>query len=552
MIIPSDRRGYERVAILHEQAYEAHCPSWGYLRRAEVADYTQSRNLAVEAAVTVDSFYGTVNTDQEADLYPALNQVALGWEPLALPGTVRLDLATVTPGWAGFQWQFDDGMWQSGCLTTLRWNLHEGANKIGVRAVNAAGHAGRAARLCLEYRPGSGEPWPANVRATSLAGGLALPPRVPFLWEDFQHPRLRTLRERYRLDEVIAGAPSDLERVIRLRHWVKSRWDHEQPITSPLWDALYMLERAEKNIEYFYCVHYSVTYMQCCLSLGIPARLINLHQGIGPADFDRRRAIFEPPGIPVFEHVVNEVWLDDLGRWAMMDVDFDIHYERDGNPLNALEIHRALLAGKLHELRVREGPLAYKLKSGKGHYQLELPRLYAHFSVFWRNNHLSDPQGPTQILHWVDAETPPMLWWEGSDLRHRPQIIGPAIVAWPYSHSTPRLTDGNVATCWASAEGPEPHWVELRWPEEVAFSQVILDWAECWQRYWTSARYVLQVRQNGAWCDIQAVVDNRETACNRHSFPTLHADGLRVWQPVGGGPLERPHILWLAEIEVYA
>jgi hypothetical protein len=293
--------------------------------------------------------------------------------------------------------------------------------------------------------------------------------------EDFTHPRLRLLRQRYGLDDVVVGASSDLQRVVRLRDWVKSRWDHEQPIAMPPWDALCMFERAEKNIEYFFCVHYSVAFMQCCLSLGIPARLLNLHQGIPPAGFDRQRAVFEGSDLPVFGHVVNEMWLDDLGRWVLVDVDFDIHCERDGQLLTALEIHRAFLRGELEPLKVCEDPLPYKLKASAAHHQFEVPKLYAHFSVFWRNDHLSDPDGPMHILHWVDEETPPMLWWEGSDLCHRPEMIGPAIVACPYSQCTSRLTDGNIATCWASSEEPLPHWVELRWPEPVCFSKVVVD-----------------------------------------------------------------------------
>lgn len=551
MITPPDRRGYERVAVLNEQAYEAHRPSHGFLRRAEVANYPQSHNLAAEAQARVDSFYGTVNTDQVSDLYPVLNQVAVEWSPGPWPGFVYLRLATVTPEFSGFQWRFDGGPWESGCQTSLSWLLHRGPNEVAVRAINSAGHMGRASRLCLSYESDGDMPWPESVKLTSLDNGAAVPLRTPFGWEEFDRPQLRTLRQWYGLDEVISKAASDLERVVRLRDWVKSRWDHEQPITSPPWDALYMLERVEKGIEAFYCVHYSVAFMQCCLSLGIPARLVNLHQGIAPADFDRRRAVFEPPDLPVFEHVVNEVWLDDLGRWVMMDVDFDIHYERGGVPLSALEIHQVLLADELGTLQVREGLLAHKLKKDETDYQLHLPTYYAHFSVFWRNDHLSDPKGPTRILHWIDDSTPPILWWEGSDLRHRPQIIGPAIVAWPYTDTTPRLTDGNVDTCWASSEEPVPHWVELHWPGPVTLSQVVVDWAECWRRYWTSTRYRLQVRQDGEWHDVLEVTDNRETACNRHSFSTVQADGLRLWQPVGGGPSERPHLLWLAEIEVY-
>jgi hypothetical protein len=553
LLIPQNMS--ERVAIFGPQSFEAHRPSWGKLPRMAGKSFPHPENLALSATTTVDSFYGSVNTDDVGDLYPHLNQVALEWSPRPERGCVDLRLATFTPNFRAFRWRFDQGPWQSGLDTVLAWPLHPGHNTVEVQAMNSAGRAGRASRLRLVYEPNGETSWAQDLAVAEFRNGVAVPTKMPFLWEDYRHPRLTTLRERYRLDEVIAGATSDLERVVRLRDWVKSRWDHQQPITLPPWDALYILERVDKKIEAFYCVHYSVTFMQCCLSLGIPARLVNLHRGLPPAGIDditRGSELYATSDPPCDEHVVNEVWLDDQGRWAMMDVDFDIHYEREGVPLSALEIHRTLLAGELAAVQVREGPYAYKLKADDRFYQFHLPTYYAHFCVFWRNNHLSDPEGPTQIWHWVDEKTPPMLWWEGSDLRHRPHIIGPTLGSWPYSQRTPRLTDGNIATCWASAETPAPHWVELQWPRPVTFSQVFVDWAECWRRYWTSTAYHLQVWQDGTWREVASATGNPETACNHHTFPPVTTDRLRLWQPIGGGPAERPNILWLAELEVYA
>lgn len=552
MLIPDDPRGYERVAILNEEAVEAHQPARGRLRRAAVAQYAQPVNLAAQAHVTVDSFYGTLNVARESELYPALNQVALEWRPAAEPGLVYLHLATATPNWEAFRLRFDGRAWRSARETVVAWPLHPGLNRVEACALNSAGRAGRIGWLDLDYRPeaASQTPWPASLTSGGSPAVQVQPPRTRFGWEDYRHPRLSALREKYGLEQVIAGASTDLERVGRLRDWVKSRWDHQQPIILPPWDALYILERVDKGLEAFYCVHYSITFMQCCLSLGIPARLVNLHRGIGPADLDRRQAVFTPADPPIDEHVVNEVWLDDQGRWAMMDVDFDIHYERDGQPLNALEIHRAVLADELAALRVCEGPLADKLKADERFYQFLLPKYYTHFTVFWRNDHLSDPNGPTQVLHWVDERTPPMVWWEGSDLRHRPHIIGPAVVAWPYALTTPRLTDGNVDTCWASEETPAPHWAELRWSAQVTFSQVLIDWAECWRRYWTTTTYQLQCWDGATWRDLVGVTGQPEAAVSRHRFPPVTTDRLRLWQPLGGGPAERPNLLWVAEIEV--
>jgi len=381
---------------------------------------------------------------------------------------------------------------------------------------------------------------------------LASPEPIPFLWEELNHPSLQILRQKYALDAVIAGGKSDLERAALLRDWVKSRWDHEQPITPPPWDALYFLGQTDKNIEAFYCVHYSVTFMQCCLALGIPARLINLGRGICKQDKERGYGREMDAVEPCDEHVVNEVWLDDLGKWAMLDVDFDIHYTRAGVPLTSLEIHRALLDDELDQLEVREGPFAYKLRANERFFQYQLTVYYTHFSVFWRNNHLSDPSGPTRILHWVDEKTPPLLWWEGSDLRHRPGIIGPVGISWPFQLATPRLNDDNLATCWASSEETEEHWAELRWPRPVTFNLVAIDWALCWQRYWTSRSFRLEAWVDGAWQALARVDGQPETAASRLRFEPVTCSRLRVVQPAGGGAAEFPNRLWLAELEVYS
>jgi hypothetical protein len=144
-----------------------------------------------------------------------------------------------------------------------------------------------------------------------------------------------------------------------------------------------------------------------------------------------------------------------------------------------------------------------------------------------------------------------MLWWEGSDNRHRPQIIGPVGVSWPFQLAIPRLNDENLATCWASSEEPADHWVELRWLEPVTVSQVVLDWPLCWQRYWASQSYRLEIWNGTSWQMIEDIKGQREKACSRHSFAPVVISALRIVQPAGGGSKEYPNRLWLAEIEVY-
>lgn len=542
------KNNIQRWYDLVPETLDAHCPARTKLPRSSYGG-PRGNNIAPAARVFVDSYYGTTNLGDVSDFYPILNQVQVGWEFSHKENLLQLRLNTVTPNFSHFSWCFDDGIWHSGRQNVLSWRLREGENRFEVKAVNSANHEGAIAQLSAVYTPGNFD-LPGKVQVSSR-NGTARETYYPFQWEDYNHPTLQSIRAKYRLDEIIGPGKNDLERLVLLRDWVKSRWDHDQPIYSPPWDAGYILDHTDKGIEAFYCVHYSVVYMQCCLALGIPARLINLHRGICTVPFLERGYGRELTAeSPCDEHVVNEVWVDDLGKWVMMDVDFDIHYTLNGSPLNAVEIHNALLEGKLDQLAVQEGVHAWKLKSSPDFYQIQLPVYYTHVCVFWRNNHLSDPEGPDPILHWVDDETPWILWWEGEDLRHRPQIIGPVGVSWPYSNQTPVLTDQNMASCWASSDLPEPHFVEFLWEEPQKLTTVEILWAGCWGRYFNSTNFVLEVMVDDQWKQVAKISQSAEKAVDCISLGTIETQRLRLWQPAGGGSPEFPHRLWIAEIIV--
>ena len=271
------------------------------------------------------------------------------------------------------------------------------------------------------------------------------------------HPVLETLRERYALDAV-AGEGGDFERAVRLRDWLKSRWPHRLPLANPPYDGLTILDRAARG-EAFICMHYSVTLVHCCLALGIEGRVVNLHRGISESYAIGEEAAADPP---VDEHVTAEVFCRELGHWVMVDPDFDCHYERDGQTLSAWEFHRAWVDGELDALDVNRGPGAAAYDSlGDDFYERKLPAYYAHVSLLLRNDFLSDPDGPVPVFHPTDDATPPILWYRGDDLRLRRDLLGPLVVATPYTDETPLLGDGNLETGWASSDEPREHRVEV-------------------------------------------------------------------------------------------
>jgi hypothetical protein len=63
----------------------------------------------------------------------------------ARPGTLQVDLETVTPNFSHFLVQVDSGAWKEG-EAPLSWTLQPGENTLAVRSVNIFGKMGRIAQ----------------------------------------------------------------------------------------------------------------------------------------------------------------------------------------------------------------------------------------------------------------------------------------------------------------------------------------------------------------------------------------------------------------------
>jgi len=191
----------------------------------------------------------------------------------------------------------------------------------------------------------------------------------PFLYEDLGHPRLERLREGEGLEEIIEGERSELRQVVSLREWVRGQWDRRdrEGEGEPYCDALTILERIRSgSLPGGLCSEYSAVFLQVCLAVGHQARLVSLRSERG----DGHRTV--------------EVWSNENDKWVVMDPYYDVHYEREGTPLNALELHQALTEGG------SAGIVAVKGRYWEDEGSLEdLLSLYHDLAVIMRNNHLS-------------------------------------------------------------------------------------------------------------------------------------------------------------------
>jgi hypothetical protein len=141
---------------------------------------------------------------------------------------------------------------------------------------------------------------------------------------------LRRLRTENGLLDVVKNAKNDTERALLLMEWTHRQWEHNGSNTPSKPDALTILAEARQGKQ-FRCVEYGTVLSSTLLSVGIKARQV----GLQTKDVEKTRV--------AAGHVLAEVWLADLGKWAMIDGQFNLMPTLNGVPLNAVELQKAIV-----------------------------------------------------------------------------------------------------------------------------------------------------------------------------------------------------------------
>ncbi|MGA2254175.1 MAG: transglutaminase-like domain-containing protein [Thermoguttaceae bacterium] len=241
-----------------------------------------------------------------------------------------------------------------------------------------------------------------KVQVLAYDNGDASPWAEFFAFDSPGHAKLVRLRADYKLDEVIAGAKSDLERAVALKRWVGTHWKFStpEPETFRDWSAVALLERGKRG-KWGWCGQAAMIFQQAYLAVGLPARFIELGNETTPAG-----------------HFTTEVYLREHGKWAVVDAtplpDFDLYYTFGGVPQSALEMHRRVVRsamggvsevhpGRTHKVEGRQGP------AWSFYYLRWLTRcdVVTHTPKFVDMENVFDRRWHT--VEWVDGETVP---WE--------------------------------------------------------------------------------------------------------------------------------------------
>ena len=132
-------------------------------------------------------------------------------------------------------------------------------------------------------------------------------------------------------DLAPAPAGSAWQTAVTTLDWVTHRWRHANAHME-IDDAVECLRRVGTG-QRFACVEYSLVLCQVLNALGIPSRRLALRQdgyhiGLGRA------------------HAVSEAWIDDLGRWVVLDGQNGLYWtDTTGAPLGAVALQDAARSG---------------------------------------------------------------------------------------------------------------------------------------------------------------------------------------------------------------
>lgn len=215
----------------------------------------------------------------------------------------------------------------------------------------------------------------------------------PFTYADPHHPRMRHLREKYDFPSIAAPGQTDMEKFMLVSQWIREQWegwDMGVYDYCPQWDALEILELAPAKLALGMCTHYAAVFVQAIGSLGYTAR-----------------------SVIVDHHCLAEAWSDHYGKWVFVDTGLLAknpialkYVDREGIPLNAIELHERFLSDDASDVTVVPDPSMSMEEFWKRYLNL-----YCRFAIPLRNDHLYNPM-PQELEHGhMQYHWDGYLWW---------------------------------------------------------------------------------------------------------------------------------------------
>jgi len=108
---------------------------------------------------------------------------------------------------------------------------------------------------------------------------------------------------------------------------------------------------------------------------------------------------------------------------------------------------------------------------------------------------------------------------------------------------------------WASAESAtDEHWIEIQLPGKKTIGGVTIFWARDRAKWWSSSNFVVQYWDGANWVNVAKYMNDQETFnvySNAFTFVPVQTEKVRILQAANGGPVARPGLMWVAEVQVW-
>jgi len=158
-----------------------------------------------------------------------------------------------------------------------------------------------------------------------------------FKFDSFSNPKLKQLRDKYKLEEVVAAGKVEFEKQVLLMDWTHRQFKSFGHPSTNVQGALGILDAINQG-HTFFCSQYAQLLVSSAASLGWVDRPLALrrHQGVAKGGSS--------------EHTSTEIWSNQYGKWVMLDPTSNMYLEKDGKPLNAYEIRQEWFYRDGHDL----------------------------------------------------------------------------------------------------------------------------------------------------------------------------------------------------------
>lgn len=220
-----------------------------------------------------------------------------------------------------------------------------------------------------------------------------------FKWENTDNPDKLKFRKEFNLDSIVKNGKSEYEKQLLLKSWVSKALPPGEPERdySEL-TAFNILEDAKKGKK-FWCTQYTQVFIQAGVALDFYTRKLGVDTESAEEDM---------------HHGVADIWSDQFQKWYVVDVQNNLHYEKDGLPLSVLEIRNEYLLNHGIEIEGVIGNYEKKVNYNRNSTGHNTPSNYFWFFIGLRNNFFEKPGiHDLKALLWIDKHNKNKVWYRG-------------------------------------------------------------------------------------------------------------------------------------------